>query len=180
MHHYNGLSIKAPLQGERAFFFGLLFLACLLLLLACEPRSRRDTESRPQFQEESISKVEIAREKGPLHVSVRLARTAAEIQRGLMYVDQLPRGKGMLFLMPREEIQYFWMKNTLIPLDMIFINEKMKIVGIVERAEPLTTTTRTVGKPSRYVLELRGGYSAEEGIKVGQSVRLLPRVDGQD
>jgi uncharacterized membrane protein (UPF0127 family) len=69
-------------------------------------------------------------------------------------------------------VQTFWMKNTLIPLDMIFIGSDYAIVGVVENAQPLTLIARSVGEPSQYVLEIGGGLSARLGIRAGQHVEL--------
>jgi len=105
-------------------------------------------------------------------VTVELARTPDEQARGLMFRERLAPGSGMLFVFPVSAEHSFWMQNTLVPLDMIFIDEDGRVVGTVERAEPLTTTLRTVGKPSRYVLEVAGGVAAERGIRPGDQVRF--------
>jgi uncharacterized membrane protein (UPF0127 family) len=83
----------------------------------------------------------------------------------------------MLFLFDDTAERAFWMKNTLIPLDILFIDEEGRIVGIVERAEPRSERTRTVGRPSRYVLEVNGGWSAAHGVRAGDRVRFenVPR-----
>ena len=73
----------------------------------------------------------------------------------------------MLFLFEESAPHGFWMKNTLIPLDMIFIGEDGRIVGIVESATPGSTALRDVGAPSRYVLEVNGGWSAARGVRPG-------------
>jgi len=101
---------------------------------------------------------------------VELARTPEERERGLMYRDKLAADAGMLFIFERPAPQTFWMKNTLIPLDMIFIGADRTIVGIVENAEPLTLTPRGVPEPSQFVLEIGGGLSARLGIRAGQHV----------
>ncbi len=105
-------------------------------------------------------------------VTVELARTDAERARGLMFRKSLAPDAGMLFLFDESQEHSFWMQNTLIPLDMIFIADDGRIVGIVERAEPLTTTPRTVGAPSRYVLEVNGGWAAAHGVARGDRVRF--------
>ena len=109
---------------------------------------------------------------GSVTVNVELATEPDEMARGLMDRDHLAPGWGMLFVYPDEGIHTFWMKNTLIPLDMIFISSDFKIVGIVERAEPLTTKRRSVGAPSQFVLEVKGGFGQEVGIVVGGTVRF--------
>ncbi len=112
-----------------------------------------------------------------LAVDVELARTDPERRKGLMDRPSLPEGTGMLFLFDQSAVQSFWMKNTLIPLDMLFIGEDGRIVGIVESAEPRTLTERTVGKSSRYVLEVNGGWSRAHGVRAGDRVRFenVPR-----
>lgn len=109
---------------------------------------------------------------GPLRFSVELALTDRERQHGLMYREHLDDDAGMLFIFERPRVQSFWMKNTRIPLDMIFIGEGGEIVGIVESAEPLTLTARRVDGPSRYVLELNGGATRKLGITAGQRVHF--------
>jgi hypothetical protein len=69
-------------------------------------------------------------------------------------------------------VQGFWMKNTLIPLDMLFIDSTGHIVGIIERAEPHSRTHRSVGIPSRYVLEVPGGWCQSMGIQQGGTAQL--------
>jgi uncharacterized membrane protein (UPF0127 family) len=105
-------------------------------------------------------------------VDVEVARTADEQERGLMFRNALAPDAGMLFVFPDEREHVFWMKNTLIPLDMIFIADGGRVVGVVENAEPLTTSQRTVHTPSRYVLEVNGGWSAAHGVKAGDVVRM--------
>jgi uncharacterized protein len=97
-------------------------------------------------------------------VRVSLARTDVERQHGLMYVQNLAPDDGMLFLFDEDAVQSFWMKNTLIPLDLIFIRSDMTVAGVVANAQPLTLTPRTVGIPSRYVLEVNGGWAARHGV----------------
>ncbi|PTL80686.1 hypothetical protein DAT35_27595 [Vitiosangium sp. GDMCC 1.1324] len=110
---------------------------------------------------------------GGVHrVEVEVAATPESRTRGLMWRTELPAGQGMLFIFPEDEVQSFWMRNTLIPLDMIFINSARRIVGIVERAEPRTRTPRSVGEPGRYVLEVPGGWSREVGLASGGTVRF--------
>ncbi|MFL5355280.1 DUF192 domain-containing protein [Archangium sp.] len=120
---------------------------------------------------------------GGLHrVDVEVAATPDTRTRGLMWRKELPAGQGMLFIFPEDEVQSFWMRNTLIPLDMLFINSAGHIVGIVERAEPRTLTSRSVGEPGRYVLEVPGGWSQTVGVTRGgtaqfqglESIQVIP------
>jgi uncharacterized membrane protein (UPF0127 family) len=103
---------------------------------------------------------------------VEIADTPAKRERGLQYRKDLAHDRGMIFLFPTESTQSFWMKNTPIPLDMIFINRDRRIVGIVEETLPFSLDSRSVGTPSQYVLEINGGLSKRYGIKAGDGVRF--------
>ncbi len=105
-------------------------------------------------------------------VTVELARTPEEQARGLMYRRELAEEAGMLFIFPTAERRAFWMRNTLIPLDMIFIDEGGRVVGIVEDATPQTLTPRDPGEPARYVLEVKGGWARRHGVAKGARVRF--------
>jgi uncharacterized membrane protein (UPF0127 family) len=89
-----------------------------------------------------------------------------------MFRNHLEPDAGMLFLFPRPAPLAFWMKNTLIPLDMIFIDHDHRIVGIVENATPETETPRRVSGDSQYVLEIGGGLSSRWGIVAGTTVEF--------
>lgn len=108
----------------------------------------------------------------PAEVTVEVARTGRQIQRGLMYREHMPADHGMLFLMREERIQSFWMRNTLIPLDMIFIGKDMTVAGVVANTEPLTDTSRRVDRPSYYVLEVNAGWAAAHHVAAGTRVRF--------
>ncbi len=118
-------------------------------------------------------KVTIAtRQKGDVAFQVEIADSPAKREMGLQYRRELARDRGMIFLFPAESDQTFWMKNTPIPLDMIFIDRDLKIVGIVEQATPFSLDARSVGKPSQYVLEINGGLARDLGIAPGDGVRF--------
>lgn len=104
-------------------------------------------------------------------VRAEVAATRDARTRGLMWRTTLAEGDGMLFLFPMEDLLTFWMKNTLIPLDMIFIDSSWTIVGIVERAAPRTLDSRGPGVPAKYVLEVPAGWTAKIGLKPGLKVQ---------
>ena len=104
---------------------------------------------------------------GPVSFDVELALDAATHERGLMFRKQVPEGTGMLFVFPADGPRVFWMKNTLVPLDMIFLSSTRKIVGILENTEPLTTSARDPHALAKYVLEVAGGTAFAKGIHVG-------------
>ena len=147
----------------------------LLVLAACSNSAKRDDAPPPEQKAavtQPTSKVIIETPSGAKTVDVEVVYTRPKIERGLMYREHLAPDAGMLFFMGTEYDWAFYMENTLIPLDMIFITKDLTIAGIVERAEPKTDTLRRVGKPSLYVLEVNGGWSASHGVTAGQKVRF--------
>jgi uncharacterized membrane protein (UPF0127 family) len=90
--------------------------------------------------------------------------------KGLMFRKEMAADHGMLFLFPREEQLSFWMKNTYIPLDIIFIGRDWRVVGVVENAVPLTEEPRRVDGVSQRVIELNAGKAHELGIATGTQV----------
>ena len=109
---------------------------------------------------------------GAVEVTLEVAATPAERERGLMYRSSLAEGRGMLFVFDQDGNHTFWMRNTLIPLDMLFIARDGTVVGIHANATPLSTANISVGKPSRYVLEVPGGWVARHGIAAGARVEF--------
>lgn len=114
----------------------------------------------------------------PVSVTVEVVETDAARQRGLMYRKHLPADAGMLFIFEREEQHNFWMHNTLIPLDIMFIKADWTVLGIVENATPLTDTLRGVPGASQYVLEVNAGFCRRYGLQAGSSVRYIPAGQG--
>ena len=104
--------------------------------------------------------------------AVEIADTPSKRALGLQYRRDLAPDRGMIFLFPVESIQSFWMKNTPLPLDMIFINRDLKIVGIVEQTVPFSLDSRSVNAPSQFVLEINGGLAKRHGINAGDRVRF--------
>ncbi|MDP2602433.1 MAG: DUF192 domain-containing protein [Deltaproteobacteria bacterium] len=103
---------------------------------------------------------------------VEVADTPTKRELGLQYRKELAADRGMIFLFPAPSLQSFWMKNTPLPLDMIFIGSDRKIAGIVEQTVPFSLEPRSVGAPSQFVLEINGGLSKRLGIRAGDAVRF--------
>ncbi|MGA2412580.1 MAG: DUF192 domain-containing protein [Candidatus Binataceae bacterium] len=105
-------------------------------------------------------------------VAVEIAATQQERETGLMYRNHLGEDDGMIFLFANPQHLVFWMKNTEIPLDMIFADANGTVVGAVERAEPYSEQNVGVDGDSQYVLEVNGGFCASHGIKAGDKLRF--------
>jgi uncharacterized protein len=139
------------------------------LALACRPSPQPPAAARSPARPRAVIDSPSGRRTA---VEVELARTPEEQARGLMFRERLAPMSGMLFVFPESRDHVFWMKDTLIALDMIFIDQEGAVVGLLERAEPLSLAPRTAGVPSRYVLEVAGGFAAEHGVRPGDRVRF--------
>ena len=117
-----------------------------------------------------VAPLEIITRSGVRAFTVELATNDAERERGLMFRKQLPAGHGMLFDFDEERPVAFWMHNTYIPLDMIFIQGDGRILRIAENAKPLSDNLIPSGGPVRAVLEVIGGTARELGIAPGDRV----------
>ncbi len=111
------------------------------------------------------------RSDGDTHLfQVEVARSPAEQARGLMFRESLSGDEGMLFPFPAPRVASFWMRNTLIPLDMIFVRSDGTIARIAANTVPHSEESVASGEPVAAVLELRGGRAAELGIDEGDLV----------
>ena len=118
----------------------------------------------------SFGTLEIATKSGVRVFSVEMATTEEEKTTGLMYRKELPDGKGMLFDFSPEQQISMWMKNTYIPLDMIFIRADGRILRIAENTEPLSTRIISSGGLAKGVLEVIAGTAQKYGIQPGDRV----------
>jgi uncharacterized membrane protein (UPF0127 family) len=105
-------------------------------------------------------------------VEVEIADTPATERRGLMFRTELGADKGMIFAWTTNRPRSFWMQNTCIPLDMLFIAKDGTIAGILEQVPVLNEAPRTVGCPVAYVLEVNAGWTRRHGIKPGMKVDI--------
>jgi uncharacterized membrane protein (UPF0127 family) len=141
--------------------FGTIVLALLLGFAGA---------ARAQLQKFETSPLIIATSKGDQHFTVEMALTPAQHEQGLMFRRSMAPDAGMLFVFPEVRPIGFWMKNTLIPLDMLFIADDGVIASIHERAVPLSEANIPSNAPVKAVLELNGGTVARLGIELGDVV----------
>ncbi len=124
-----------------------------------EPTFRKEGELYFVKESDTIKKIDI-----------ELAETQEEISYGMMYRKSMDLNTGMLFLMPGESRQSFYMKNTYVPLDIIFINKAGEVVSIQKNAEPLNTRSLPSEGPASLVLEVYGGFSDKNNITPGTKI----------
>ena len=139
----------------------------LLVLLAAAP-SR--FSGGAELQHFPTSELTIISATGPHRFKVELAETPAQMTQGLMFRTSLAPDAGMLFDYKQPTVATMWMRNTLIPLDMLFVDAQGRIVNIHQRAVPQSLDVIAAAAPVRVVIELNGGTAARLGIEPGDRV----------
>lgn len=128
-----------------------------------------------------LHKVNLITQRGDVYeLKVEIADKMRQRQKGLMFRRRLDVGRGMLFVYSKPVIPNFWMKNTLIPLDMIFIGADLKVKYIHEKVPPCKTEICQTYSPNalvQYVLEVPGGYSYLFKIKPGDRLEFIDPID---
>lgn len=153
---------------QKPFIFGLFLTTCLLALSACQ----RGLNSH-------------ARDNHWVSINghqfdVELAMNDQSRAKGLMFRDALPESSGMLFVFEKEMPQSFWMKNTHIPLDILYFDEQMRLVSASLRTPPCRSGSRCPPypstKPAMYVLEINAGLSEKYGFQLQDELKTSPSV----
>ena len=124
----------------------------------------------PAIAQEGLEPLDIVTASGPHHYIVEVMRTDAAREKGLMFRKFMPQDRGMLFDFQAERQVMMWMKNTYLPLDMVFIDHAGKVVGVAQNAEPLSETVIPSDAPAYAVLELNAGAAAKIGLKPGDRI----------
>jgi len=145
-----------------------LCIALLLLLVAAGCNRGGGTDATSGL---ALVRVSLAGQEFELEV----ANAPATRQRGLMQRPAMPAHRGMIFVFPQEEVLSFYMKDTLIPLDIVFINSAQRVVAI-KQMKPLDQTTVHSSAPARWAIELNQGTAQRIGLGVGDSVEVPPEA----
>ena len=165
----NGLSIRAGMAVALAVALAVGLLAGLTPMLAC-------AQSMPLENLDHFPRATLVIEAGG-HVRrfrAWIADTTARQAQGLMFVRNLPADEGMIFPMHPPQVAQFWMANTYIPLDMLFVAPGGRIEKITVNAKPFSLKTISSGTPVEAVIEIGGGEARTLGITVGSLVRWTP------
>jgi uncharacterized membrane protein (UPF0127 family) len=157
-------------SSHRAFRLVAVLALAGGVALALAP-SRAMAQAAPAAGETALEPLSIVTASGPHKFSVEVMRDDNQRARGLMYRRSMPKDRGMLFDFKREEPVSMWMKNTYLPLDMVFIDRSGRVVNVAENAEPLSERIIPSGAPVLAVLELNAGVAREIGLKVGDRLQ---------
>jgi len=156
-----GIMLDCSSQGKK-----FNFLSCTEII------------SDPSYIQDKTT-ISIQSDNSEILIEVEIADEFQEIIKGLMFRENLDWNNGMLFVYEREKKQSFWMKNTLIPLDMLFIDADFRIIDIKENVQPCIKEpcpNYTSKMPAKYVLEVNAGFAMKNEIKIGDLVILHSKI----
>ena len=151
------------------------FLWVWIFVASCSDQETRQAEGADQPKrileyEKDLYFLRNAKSDTIAGIQVALADTPEKRNTGLMNIDKLPAQRGMLFLFDEEEPRSFWMANTPVSLDIIFVSSERKIVRIHHSTKPYAETNYRSDEPAQYVVEVNGGFCVEHDIREGMSV----------
>lgn len=157
---------------KAVFKYSLLFLVLLTIINCKEDKSKTNEDKVVvSFKKEGVLTIKKADSDSILKIiDIEIADNDYETQTGLMYRTQLETNQGMLFIFPDEDFRNFYMKNTKIPLDIIYINSNKTIVSVQKNAKPFDEISLPSEAPAKYVLEVNAGLFEVWLLEVGDNI----------
>lgn len=149
---------------------GLLFVVLMIFLIYTNLSKKNEKDKEFIFKKNGELTFLNQSSEVEAKIDIQIAQTDFDRELGLMYRKSMQENQGMLFVFPSETIQTFWMRNTFIPLDMVFINSNKQIVTIRNATKTLSDQTYASTAPAQYVLEVNEGFCKKFGIKVGDKI----------
>ncbi|MGC6431297.1 MAG: DUF192 domain-containing protein [Jejuia sp.] len=150
----------------------ILFLLLInLWFSSCKKETKVIKQTEVSFTKEGeLSIFDSKSDSLKVKLDIEIADTDFDIQTGLMYRNSMENNQGMLFIFEEESPRYFYMKNTKIPLDIIYIDASQHIVSSQKKAKPFDETSLPSNKPAKYVLEVNAGLFDTWQLKIGDSL----------
>jgi uncharacterized membrane protein (UPF0127 family) len=149
----------------------LLYLLVLLLTISsCKQNKKGIKQTEVHFTKEGELTIYKKSDSTQIELDIEIADTDFDIQTGLMYRNTMEQDQGMLFVFDDEKERYFYMKNTKIPLDLIYINAANKIVSFQKNAKPFDESSLPSNFPAKYVLEINADLANNWKLSVGDSI----------
>lgn len=153
------------------FFKHITLISVLTLsIIACKEDKKIVTQTAISFKKEGELTIFKLADSTKITLDIEIADTDFDIQTGLMYRDSMAKTQGMLFVFDDVTKRYFYMKNTKIPLDIIYINDANKIVSFQKNAKPFDESSLPSNVPAKYVLEVNAGLADAWALTVGDSI----------
>lgn len=150
----------------------ILIIAAGIIIYLFSPYLIKKSESKKEYMFKKNGELTFLDSTGKsiTKIDIEIAETDFDRQLGLMFRKEMGITQGMFFIFPVEEIQSFWMRNTNISLDMIFVNSEKKIVTIHKNTKPLSDQSYASTEPAKYVIETESGFTDKFNINVGDKI----------
>ncbi len=168
---------KHKMKTAKTYNKLLLLLSAFTIticIIGCKEEPKKTIDRAiASFTKEGTLKIIKAKDSlAVFNIDIEIAETDYETQTGLMDRDSMKENQGMLFIFPDVTMHSFYMKNTKIALDILYIDEKLKIVSIIENAKPLDETSLSSKVPVQYVLEINAGLVKKYSLEVGDQIQF--------
>jgi uncharacterized protein len=170
---------KQTLESKYYIIGGLLIAALIILFLFPGILKKENSEEvYYMFQKDGELTISDSTKNPKVKIDIEIADTDYKRQLGLMKRKEMKETEGMLFVFPSDAMQSFWMRNTLISLDMIFINSNKQIVTIHKNTKTLSDQSYPSTAPAQYVLEVIAGFTDKHKIIVGDAIdwKVMPKL----
>ena len=149
----------------------VMILSMSFIITSCKKEKQNIKQTEITFTKEGeLSIFDTQSDTLKVNLDIEVADTDFDIQTGLMYRDHMETKQGMLFVFEDEDQRFFYMKNTRIPLDIIYINSNEAIVSFQKNAKPFDESSLPSNEPAKYVLEINAGLVEDWGLQVGDSL----------
>ena len=149
----------------------VLILALGIVFASCKDEKKVIKQTEVSFKKEGELTI-FKSDSTQINLDIEIADTDFDIQTGLMYRNAMEKNQGMLFVFDDAQPRSFYMKNTQISLDLIFINENKTIVSFQKNAKPFDESALPSNAPAKYVLEVNGGLANEWAVSIGDSINF--------
>ncbi len=163
-------------RGSLWFGLNIIIIVGSIILYQCgqdQGRSHNTARNTLGFKKEGEVHFLKANSNQTLtKIDVEIANTSKERNQGLMYRDEMPDSMGMLFIFDNSRVRSFWMKNTPVALDILFVNEEKEIVRIYPNTQPYSEDPLNSERPTQYVIEVKAGYCDKYQILEGHRVKF--------
>lgn len=182
--HQNEQAIQPKRSNNKPFIAGAIFIGALFIIYLLGKNFQTDKlEPVAQSAAQPVTRSAVAFTKqGELrfldkkdnllyNLDIEIADDDARRTQGLMYRDSMAENMAMLFVLPDEREQSFWMKNTIMPLDIIYVNAKNQIITVQKNTVPYSEDSVPSNGPAQYVVEVNAGFCDRHSIKVGDHIR---------
>ncbi|WP_394747035.1 DUF192 domain-containing protein [Spongiimicrobium salis] len=148
-----------------------LIIACICTLTSCKEEAKKAMKTPTiRFQKEGELLIHKKDNTTPIALDIEIAESDYETETGLMHRDQMAKNQGMLFIFEDVRMHAFYMKNTKIPLDIIFLDENLRIASFKKNAIPMDESSLSSEVPVQYVLEVNAGLVNQWGLKTQDSI----------